>query len=205
MEFSEGIFHHILVSGGGNIPSKLIQAIKNVYKLKLEQKIWKKSSRNRKEKKNIEHPVSNMISFRDTTKKRKIPRVTEIKKCKAGEKSTTNNYVNLRNYFWQACAPKFFISSSSTKSCKQFIIFRRERERELCLWRRRRKPVGISWNVSETSQCRARFLFLFLDDIYQFVGSQWRSDLSDWCAFVDDLLPFPAFNAKCLFWIICWS
>lgn len=134
MEFSEGIFHHILVSGGGNIPSKLIQAIKNVYKLKLEQKIWKKSSRNRKEKKNIEHPVSNMISFRDTTKKRKIPRVTEIKKCKAGEKSTTNNYVNLRNYFWQACAPKFFISSSSTKSCKTIYYFQEgERTRALPL------------------------------------------------------------------------
>lgn len=98
IEFSEGIlFHHILVAE--NIPSKLIQAIKNVFNLN--------ESRSKKSLKI--HPVSpvfNMVErqIRSAEEHSSMKR----KKCKTEEKSTTNNYVNLRNYFWQACALKFF-------------------------------------------------------------------------------------------------
>lgn len=52
---------------------------------------------------------------------------------KKRKKSKTNNYANLRNYFWQACALEFFLYSSrkceiETKTCW------RSRNSQLCFY-----------------------------------------------------------------------
>lgn len=105
---SKGIFHHILVCARRrreysvkiNLSNK-----KNVYKLKLEQTVFEKF-----------FSALNMISFLFIEDREEAKHSSDWKECKGEEKSTTNNYVNLRNYFWQACALKFLISSLSSWS-----------------------------------------------------------------------------------------